>query len=287
MAIRTGVSIQKLVSCFSAISNMLVCVPPYGTPFVVGLTYQRTSLTKAGQEYVARHWQKDVIDLGTLKQETSYGVAELRGHRQYGGMATTEHQLPYKDSHKTSYSIMSTNKNTNSAGIMSKNQNTSRGSTSSTTLPLNQNANVDPGKATALSETKTDDTSGGKPESKLSAKDRLLQKYKTGGSSGILSKLEKINLFDPTKASSIQTRGMSSLKSIAPAEDGMMISGRNVGAEQNEPDWSSEQLKFINEVSSITLIVQTVADNRRSVIDPEQKFVGRDVNGSIVPIEKA
>ncbi|KAL8900921.1 MAG: hypothetical protein Q9207_005454 [Kuettlingeria erythrocarpa] len=111
--------------------------------------------------------------------------------------------------------------------------------------------------------TPRDEKSDQKRESKLSAKDRLLQKHKAGGSSGILSKLERMDMFDSTKASTIQTKDTSSLKSMAPAEDGMMISGRNVGAEQNEPDWKPEHLEFINKKTSVTLMVETVIDTRR------------------------
>ena len=69
MAVRTGVTIDRLVSCFSAMSNRLVCVPTYGTPFVFGLRYTRTTLTKTGEDYVSKNWQKEYIDLETLKSE--------------------------------------------------------------------------------------------------------------------------------------------------------------------------------------------------------------------------
>ncbi|KAL2353510.1 hypothetical protein BJ546DRAFT_1062309 [Cryomyces antarcticus] len=69
MATRIGVTIDRLVSCFSAMSNRLVCVPRYGTPFVFGLRYTRPFLTKVGEEYVARHWEKEYIDLETLESE--------------------------------------------------------------------------------------------------------------------------------------------------------------------------------------------------------------------------
>ena len=50
MAIRIGVSIGKRVLCFAAMSNRLVCIPKYGTPFVFGLRYMKMSLTKTGQK---------------------------------------------------------------------------------------------------------------------------------------------------------------------------------------------------------------------------------------------
>lgn len=69
IATRIGVSIDRLVLTLAAKSNRLVCVPRYGTPFIFGLRYMRWVLTKVGEEYVARNWGKETVDLETLKQD--------------------------------------------------------------------------------------------------------------------------------------------------------------------------------------------------------------------------
>lgn len=75
-------------------------------------------------------------------------------------------------------------------------------------------------------------TTGGKK----TALAKLSERNKIAGQNPVIDKMTRMELFDSTKASSIETKGTSSLKSIAPAQDGKMISGRNEGAEQNEPD---------------------------------------------------
>jgi len=67
----------------------------------------------------------------------------------------------------------------------------------------------------------------------------------------------------------METKGASSLKSLAPNEGGFMISGRNVGAEENDVDWTEPQLKYIKYMTSTSLSIVAVRDTRRSVIDPE------------------
>ncbi|KAH9827500.1 FAD-binding, type 2 [Teratosphaeria destructans] len=48
IATRIGVTIDRLVQCFAAMSNRLVCIPKYGTGFIFGLRYERKLLTKFG-----------------------------------------------------------------------------------------------------------------------------------------------------------------------------------------------------------------------------------------------
>ncbi|KAH8156706.1 hypothetical protein CIB48_g11545 [Xylaria polymorpha] len=67
MAIRTRVSIERLVGVFWARSCRLVCEPKYGMPFIVGMRPIRFKLTKTGREYVFRNWGKELIDLENLK----------------------------------------------------------------------------------------------------------------------------------------------------------------------------------------------------------------------------
>jgi len=69
MATRIGVTIERLVQCFAAMSNRLVCIPDDGCPFIFGLRYQRMYLTKFGENYVERHRGKAYMDLETLKME--------------------------------------------------------------------------------------------------------------------------------------------------------------------------------------------------------------------------
>ena len=70
MAIRNGVTIKRLVACFSAMSNRLVCEPEIGMPFVVGMRCMKFKLTPAGREYVPRNWGKEYLDLETLKMKS-------------------------------------------------------------------------------------------------------------------------------------------------------------------------------------------------------------------------
>ncbi len=67
IANRIGVTMERLVQCFAAISNRLVCVPTYGIPFIFGLRYERKLLTKFGENYVERHKGREYYDLETLK----------------------------------------------------------------------------------------------------------------------------------------------------------------------------------------------------------------------------
>ncbi|KAK1050097.1 hypothetical protein LTR74_017142 [Friedmanniomyces endolithicus] len=111
-------------------------------------------------------------------------------------------------------------------------------------------------------------------------------KNEASGMKKLLSKTEKMNLLDSTKANEAKTKGTSGLGTVKMQEGGMMIAGRNVGAEHNEPDWTSEQKDFIRTMTGTTLQLLDVKDSRRSVIDEHQEYVGRDEGGSIVPTEE-
>lgn len=69
MSMRVGVSIDRLVQCFAAMSSRLVCMPKYGIPFVFGLWHPSSELTKYGESYVSRNWSKETVDLETLVSE--------------------------------------------------------------------------------------------------------------------------------------------------------------------------------------------------------------------------
>jgi len=121
---------------------------------------------------------------------------------------------------------------------------------------------------------------------KMSALEKLKQKTEASNMKAVLDKTQKMNLFDSTKANDAKTKGTSGLGTIKVQEGGMMIAGRNVGAEQNEPDWTDEQRAFIKNMTSTQLIIQDVKDSRRSIMDSAQKYVGRDEGGSVVPTEE-
>ena len=69
MAIRSGVTIMRLVSTFSAMSKRLVAEPANAPPYVKGMSYTRYVLTPAGESYVFNNWGKASINLETLKEE--------------------------------------------------------------------------------------------------------------------------------------------------------------------------------------------------------------------------
>ena len=65
MAVRAGVSVERLVGAFAARSARLVCEPKYGMPFIVGIKVIRFRLTYRGRMYVMKNWGKQVNDLDT------------------------------------------------------------------------------------------------------------------------------------------------------------------------------------------------------------------------------
>ena len=119
------------------------------------------------------------------------------------------------------------------------------------------------------------------------AMDKLKERSKIAGANALISGTERMSMFDSTKASANETTGTSSMKSITPAEGGFVVSGRNIGAEEREPKWTPEQMKFIRNMCRTELQIEPVKDTRRSVMDVDQEYVGRDDNGSIVPQEAA
>ena len=96
----------------------------------------------------------------------------------------------------------------------------------------------------------------------MSALEKLKKQNLAGVMRTVLDKTEKMSLFDSMKAN---TAGTSGLGTIKMDEGSMIFTGRNVGAGQNGDH---------------------VRDCRRSIMDKNQKYVGRDDGGSIVPTEE-
>ncbi|KAL9122243.1 MAG: hypothetical protein Q9187_001195 [Circinaria calcarea] len=126
-----------------------------------------------------------------------------------------------------------------------------------------------------------------KTPDKKSKMDKLREKANKAQTNAIISQAERLSLFDSTKASEWETTGTASQRAMNVVEGGYMVSGRNIGAEQKEPKWDTKQLQAIRTLSMTKLNIMPVTDTRRSVMDPEMEFVGKDQNGSIVPTEKA
>ncbi|KAH9827499.1 hypothetical protein Tdes44962_MAKER09693 [Teratosphaeria destructans] len=122
---------------------------------------------------------------------------------------------------------------------------------------------------------------------KMSALERLKQRNEASGMKKLLDKTRRIKMFDSTKASKAKTKGSSQYGTIKMQEGSIIITGKSVAAEQYEPDWTTEQLNFIKTMTSTVLRCEDVKDSRRSVMDRDQKYVGRDEGGSLVPTEEA
>ena len=103
----------------------------------------------------------------------------------------------------------------------------------------------------------------------------------------VICTVEKISLFDSTKAGKWETAGTSGRKSMNVVEGGYMMSGINIGEGQREPIWTPEQLRVIRMRASTRLEIIQLAKTRWSVKDPDQEFVTTDISGSIVPTERA
>ncbi len=117
--------------------------------------------------------------------------------------------------------------------------------------------------------------------------DALRKKAEVSRDKSLAEAVNRIELFDSTKASEWKTKGTGMLGTVKTEANSLMINGRNIGAEQREPEWSDEQMEVITRAKSSILQTMPVTNTRRSVMDPEMEFVGRDANGSIVPTEKA
>ncbi|KAF4460193.1 hypothetical protein FALBO_13034 [Fusarium albosuccineum] len=99
--------------------------------------------------------------------------------------------------------------------------------------------------------------------------------------------MNRMSLFDSTQASSWELTGTHSLGAMKAVDGSIIISGRNIGAEQKEPDWTEEQRKAIAIAKSTELMVRPVNNTRVSVMDDAMEFVGRDEMGTLVPTERA
>ena len=96
-----------------------------------------------------------------------------------------------------------------------------------------------------------------------------------------------MELFDATNANEWKTTGMISMTQAKKSDGAITMSGRNIGAEQREPEWTPEQLSVIKQMSSTVLQAMPVTDTRRAIADPDQEFVMIDENNTVVPTEKA
>jgi hypothetical protein len=62
---------------------------------------------------------------------------------------------------------------------------------------------------------------------------------------------------------------------------GFAVSGRIVGSAAKEPDWTPEQLQAIATRRAYRLPMAVVTDSRRTEVDPQQKYVRKDPNGTV------
>ncbi|KAK6436905.1 hypothetical protein LTR95_006909 [Oleoguttula sp. CCFEE 5521] len=167
---------------------------------------------------------------------------------------------------------MSVNKSSNKTGTEVKNGSPIRPGTEN--MEQTKAPNPTPVDTTSFDPTaKQDDTpTQTEDKPKMSALEKLKAKNQASGMKTVLDKIEKMNLFDSTKANEAKTRGTSGLGTMKMQEGNMMIAGRNK--------------KFIETMTNTALIVNDVKDSRRSIIDPDQKYVGRDEQGSVGPTEE-
>lgn len=98
---------------------------------------------------------------------------------------------------------------------------------------------------------------------------------------------ERMTLFDSTQASSWELTGSHTLGAMKSDNGSIIISGRNKGAEQDEPEWTEEQKNAIAITKTNELTVRPLNNTRVSMIDNNMEFGGRDESGTIVPAEKA
>jgi len=123
--------------------------------------------------------------------------------------------------------------------------------------------------------------------SKKSKLEALREASSASKEKAISESLKKMELFDSTTAADWKTTGAHALGAMKKESGSIIVTGRNIGAEQREPEWSPEQSEVIKKATSTRLEVRSYDDTRRSIMDPDQEYVGRDDNGSIVPTEKA
>lgn len=121
-------------------------------------------------------------------------------------------------------------------------------------------------------------------EAKLEA---LKKKSDASKEKALNEMMKKVELFDSTQASGWKTTGTHILGAMKTEDGSLVVSGKNIGAEQKEPEWSEDQLSVIDKAKTTLLPINGVNNTRRSVIDSNMEFVGRDDHGSIVPTEKA
>lgn len=122
---------------------------------------------------------------------------------------------------------------------------------------------------------------------KVSKPDQLKKRAQESREKATIEAMARLAMFDSTKAKSWKTTGTSALGALKTEKNDIVVGGRNTRAEQTEPDWSREQIAAIRAATSQIVQIASVIETRRSSMDPEQIFVGRDDDGSIVPTENA
>ena len=119
---------------------------------------------------------------------------------------------------------------------------------------------------------------------KSSKLDALRKRSKAAMETSLASSMSKLGLLDTTKADEWRTTGMHALGAVKTESNAITITGRNIDAEQTEPEWDDEQLRYINKAKSTILNIVAITETRRSAVDAEMKYVGRDAQtGSIIP----
>ncbi|KAI1291215.1 hypothetical protein F5Y03DRAFT_44967 [Xylaria venustula] len=113
------------------------------------------------------------------------------------------------------------------------------------------------------------------------------QRAQSGGEAGLRSDLaDSPDVGAPPQARP-QQRPPQHQQHPARHETESIIGGRNIGSGANEPDWSREDLKEIARAESTKIGTKSVSDTRRSVPDPERKYVRVTNKGTIVATENS
>ncbi len=66
-----------------------------------------------------------------------------------------------------------------------------------------------------------------------------------------------------------------------------MVTGRNIVAEQKEPNWTVQQMKLLKSLSATSHRIMPVTETGRSVMDTDEEYLERDSQGTIISTEKA
>ncbi|XP_044715185.1 uncharacterized protein HRG_11162 [Hirsutella rhossiliensis] len=283
MATRAGVSMERLVGAFAARSSRLVCEPEHGMGFIVGIRVIKFELSHAGRDYVARNWGKEIVDLESLKAVVQEWLLRCGGR-------TRQRIRIINKTIVTTITMASSDKKTSTKG---KTSTTSEVQDQPVDTTVNKEISATPEETEDKGETTTGqptiggDQTTGEETGKKARREAMRKRAEASREKALTEAMNKVELFDSTKASEWKTTGTHTLGAMKTETNSLMITGRNIGAEQREPDWTREQLDAIASAKMVILPVQPVNNTRRSVMDPDMKFVGRDESGTIVPTENA